>query len=360
MRHILFFLLSITSLFITAASAEPIPPHVGEFSFTDYLSFYRTAGNYSSNYNYPLGVPANDTTGDLLGGGTMSTLTDTVSVNWDALPEIRFNANLSYDYTTSSSAPTTYNPLGASFNASGVSEFGYGAQYWIRDRHWALVPQISGGVPFYRNNLSQGGALLGNGATWVEGGGYGILYFYPIALYGYLGYRYQDSGLAGLMNMELGGSYRFNRARLRVGVRGETAVSDDRDTSNPALRNALLNSRMAGSFHYYSVNPTLFDAYAEGDWLFNRMIEAGVGFSQSVYGVNSAVGWTVTGMIRIRLPSDAGRSKNLHQDYLKPAIAEPIFEPKGTEGDDIDPTPRGGRKKNIDKMLNDTEKSLDN
>lgn len=357
MRHIWFFLLSISSFFVAVASAEPIPPHVGEFSFTDYLSYYRTAGNYSSNYSYPIGFASNMSSGDLAGGGSVSTLNDTVSASWDPLATLRFTASLTYDYTTNSSSPTTNNPLGASFNASGLSEFGYAAQYWMRDKRWAIVPQISGGVPFYRNNYSQGGALLGNSATWVEGGGYGILYFYPVALYGYVGYRYQDSGLAGLVNMDVGASYRFNRARLRAGVRGETEVVEDRETSNPWWRNNLLNTRMAGSLHYYSVNPTLYDAYVEGDFLFNRMIEAGVGFSQSIYGENTAVGWTVTGMIRIRLPSNADR-KNLHQDYLKPSIAEPLFVPKGTE-DDVDPTPRG-RRKDIDKMLNDTEKSLDN
>lgn len=355
MRHILFFLLSLSSFFIATAWAEPIPPHIGEWNFTDSLSYYRTAGNYSNNY--PLSAPANS--GDLPNNGYLSTLTDTVAVNYDAFKFLRLNANFSYNRTTISGANQFLAPV--NLTASGMSDAGLGAQYWFRSKRWALVPTLTGGIPFYRNSETQTGAMLGNGTSWIEGGTYGILYYFPVAVYGYAGYRYQDSGQAGLANLELGGSYRLSRARLRVGVRGETTVANDKETGNPFYRNQVLANVDAASLHFYSVNPTLFDVYAEGDWLFTRMWEAGLGFSQSVYGINTAVGWTVTAMIRFRLPGgDSRHSVGSQQDYLKPAISEPIFEPKGTEDDNIDPTPRGAHKKSLDKMLKDTEKSLDN
>ena len=43
MRLILFF---VTGLITFSARAEPIPPHLGEWGFSDYFSYYNTSSNY--------------------------------------------------------------------------------------------------------------------------------------------------------------------------------------------------------------------------------------------------------------------------------------------------------------------------
>jgi len=348
MRHILFFLLSISGVSLIA---EPIPPHVGEFSFTDYASYYRSASNYLS---------AGTSTTNLPLGGYFQYINDTLSVNYDLLPALRINANLGYGNTTASNPFTT-------FTGQGMTEGGVAAQYWFRDKRWAIVPTIKAGFPFYRNSVvitsSQPNALIGDGTIWAEGGAWGMFYFHPVTIYGYLGYKYQDTGLASLLTTDVGASYRFDAARVRLGIRGETNVTQDNDTPNPFYRNFLIATADNFSEKFYSINPTLYEAYGEFDWLFTRMFEGGLGFAQSIYGNNAASGYTIEAMFRFRLPTgEAARQSSKQPEFNEPpAISEPIFAPAGVPEDEINPQPRPRTKKqkNMDQMMQDTERSLE-
>src|SRR5262249_55914570 len=143
-----------------------------------------------------------------------------------------------------------------------------------------------------------------NAAIWGEVGSWGILYFHPINVYGYIGFRYQDQGLAGLLNYDFGASYRLPEWRLRGGLRGFTSALKDTYTANPDWRNTVNDRVDNTSMRFYSVNPTVTEVYVEGDYLFNRQFEAGLGFAQSLYGVNYSQGYTILAMIRFRLPTD--------------------------------------------------------
>ena len=126
------------------------------------------------------------------------------------------------------------------FNNSGFTEINGGAQFWFRREGWAIAPTLQFAYPFYRINVNApvplNSLLLSNASARIEGGAWGMIYFYPWALYGYLGYMYQDAGMAGLMPMDVGVSYRFSTARLRAGIRGYTTVTNDQYTSTPLIR----------------------------------------------------------------------------------------------------------------------------
>src|SRR6185437_1478759 len=70
MRLILFFWLAALG---RAALCEPLPPHTGEWTFTDHFSYYRTTANYGnlgmSSANLPL-------------GGYYSLMSDQLAVNY--------------------------------------------------------------------------------------------------------------------------------------------------------------------------------------------------------------------------------------------------------------------------------------
>jgi hypothetical protein len=351
MRHILFFLLSIGSVSVLA---EPIPPHLGEWDFTDSASYFKSSGNFATS---------GTSSTDLINNGSFTAFDDTLGVSYDAFTSMRFSVNLGYANTSSSNNFTSY-------SGNGMSEGGASAQYWFRDKRWALVPTVSAEFPFYRNSTTQTSSYLGNGAVYGEGGGWGLLYYHPVTIYAYVGYRYQDSGLASLLMNDIGASYRFNVARIRVGVRGESTITNDNDTGNlqnTFNRNLQMSLVQSGSMKYYSMNPTLWEGYGEADWLFTRMIEAGLGFSQTFYGNNSAFGWTVTGFFRFRLPTKEARHESTSggSEYGEaPPITEPIFAPVGTEEDTPTPTRKGRRapprqQKTIDQMMQETEKSLE-
>lgn len=122
MRLIQFFLLC---AFVHGALAEPIPPHLGEWAFSDYFSYYRTAGNY---------VNSGTSSADLPNGGYFQTMNDTLSVNWDAMKEVRVDANITYG---TSQAVTN----GITTTGQGFSEAYAGAQYWYRTRNTPWFPR---------------------------------------------------------------------------------------------------------------------------------------------------------------------------------------------------------------------------
>jgi hypothetical protein len=346
MRLILFFLLCISPL----AEAEPIPPHVGEWSFTDYLSYYRTSGNYGSP-----GFSTNSLPND----GSYYSIQDQVTANYDLSPHWRLDASVGYGYAVSDSTYFTY-------TGSDFTEGSGGIQYWYRRPMWAIVPTLHGGFPFFRINATFNDAMVGEGTVWAEPGSWGFIYLKPWALFGYFGYRYQDSGRAGLLNFNAGASYRFETARLRAGVRGyETAINDSL-TNQPGYRNVVLSRVDAGSFRYYAVNPTVAEVYAESDFIFSRELEAGAGIAQSFYGANSAQGFTVTAMIRLRLPGEGSPSvtnNGMDSGFEAPMdrYDEKLFRDANPDHDvDPRPQPKTTKKiKNIDKMMKETERSLE-
>ncbi len=345
MRLILFFLLCTLSI---GAVAEPIPPHLQQWSFSDYFSYYRSVANYVTAGTASASLPIN---------GSFSVMQDTLAVEYDAIRNLRFDANTAYAYSTASNNVTT-------FTGSGFTEFSAGAQYWFKNSAGAVVPSLHFGYPFYRvdvNSPPAANALISNAAAWTEGGLWGIFYFYPWAAYAYAGFRYQDGGQAGLLPLDLGVSYRFPEARVRLGIRGETTVMNDTYTNNPGLRLNTPNVVDAGSLKYFSLNPTVFEAYGEFDYIFTREWEAGAGAAQSFYGNNAAQGYTVLAMVRFRIPGARPAAAPVRggPDFQEQEdrYNQRLFE----ESNPAHPPPQRPPKKgkNIDKALKDTEKTLE-
>lgn len=347
MRLTLFFLLGLTSV---AATAEPLPTHIQEWTFSDYFTYFRSNSNYINGGTSTTSLPQD---------GTFTTAQDTLAIDYDAFPNVRFSASLGYGYSNA-------NNDSSAFTDSGLTEFSAGAQYWWRHPDWALVPNLKFGYPFYRidvNNPQTSSALISNAAAWGEGGAWGIFYLRPFAIYGYLGFRYQDGGQSAVMPVDVGASYRFPLARVRIGIRGESTIINDNYTNTPLLRLNEANTVDAGSLKYFSLNPTVFEGYGEFDWIFTREWEAGAGFAQTFYGSNAAQGWTLEAMVRFRLPSSKSQTSDATSSGPQPNFEEDINKYDQTIFDQSKPdqiqTPPPKPKKSIDKMLQDTEKTLE-
>lgn len=343
---------------VSSAIAEPIPPHLGEFTFTDYFSYYRSTGNFLSTGTTVTGLP---------NGGYFQTMQDQLAVTYDSAHNGRWDANLGYGLSSAGSSTAT--------NAGqGVTELSAGYQYWYRQPNWSVVPGIHAGYPFYRiSQISTEGALISNASAWAEVGLWAMSYFQPGALYGYLGFRYQDGGLAGLLPFDFGASYRFPSARLRGGLRGETTIMPDTYSNSPGQRNVVTDRVDNFSERFYSVNPTVVEVYSEFEYLISREWEAGVGGAYSFYGANTSQGWTLELMVRMRLPGE----KPLSEPTPEPGSAwqfqentekynDQVFKessPSEPEKDlpEPSPKPKPRKKKNrkkLDKLFRDTEKDL--
>jgi hypothetical protein len=369
MRLILFFLLSVGCV-TGFVEAEPIPIHLGQWTFTDDLSYFRTVANY---------VNSGTSTTTLPNGGSYYSLIDQVHVEYDAYPGLRLSANTGLGYAVANNSVATY-------TGTAVTEISLGAQYWFKQKSFAIVPSLQGGFPINRVSTNTNDSLVNEGTVWGEPGAWAIGYMHPFAIYGYLGYRYQDGGRAGLMTSDVGGSYRFATARLRVGFRGEQTLQKDNLTgANEPQRNIVTSKVDSGSFRYYSINPEYYEGYGEFDWIFSRDLEAGGGVAQSFYGADSAAGFTVMAMVRYRIPGDArtasssGSYNSRYNEFESHDSFQPeqekydtkIFKESDPEADIINSNRRSlrpaqqpavkkpKRRKKIDTMIQETEKSLE-
>lgn len=336
--------------------AEPIPIHIGEFSFTDYFSYYRTVANYTDAGTGSVNLASN---------GYYQLFSDQLKAEFDAFSRLRFSANLSGGYATGSSDISTY-------TGSGLSEGGLGAELWFKQKRWAFVPTMKFSYPFFRITINTSDSMIGDGTVNLEPGGWAIIYFRPWAIYGYLGYLYRDNGRASLLTQELGASFRLPEARIRAGIRGYSWVVSD--TLDPLQRNIISARVDAGSFKYYSYNPTNYEGYAEFDYIINRAFEIGAGVAQSFYGNNSAQGFTALAMVRFRIPGDKPQPPpDIYQNedtyHTRDAFGidgdGAQFVPLDNESDIINSDrkdakplrPKPGKK--LDKAIKATEKSLE-
>lgn len=362
MRLTLFFLITLTCVTNFTANAEPIPIHLGEWSFTDHLSYFRSGANFDNAGTNTSGLPL---------GGYYSLLHNQFSASYDAFKDWRFHASTGFGYAIGNNSNTTYSGF-------AMTEVSGGAQYWFKRRSWALVPSFQAAFPFKRVTFDTNDSLVNEGSAWLEPGAWGVLYLRPVNVYGYLGYRHQDGGRAGLLMSEAGVSYRFPSSRIRGGMRGQTAVVNDTHTGDQEhIRNVVTSRVDAGSFKFYSVNPTLYEVYAEMDWIVTRQWEVGAGGAYTVYGAHAAHGWTALAMARFRIPSEKVRSSGRrYVDPISPTYDR--FEPEEENYDqmlfkevkpDVDESapdrPRRAKplrprnNKSIDQLMRDTEKSLE-
>ncbi len=376
---IFFFLL------ISNANAEaPRPPRADTFEVRGTLSYFSTDANYTANGSEAL--PLN---------GEFSNLLGDVQFTYDWRPDWRFYSALSMAKSESSTNSNM-----------GVNEFLVGAQKWFELGKLDVVPQGDFVYPLWRVDEGSDTPLLGEGAMKLRAGSW---VFYPqkhFKPFAYAGLEYRDEGRAYLIPYNIGVKGRISHFWLQGEFRGYERIIDDADTDNQLARQLYLLRADSGSMRYFSVNPSYSELALEGgtrygDWgLF-------AGFSYSINGRYSADGWGGWGGISYspKAPARPTESRdenfNIRNDKYDESVfresspnrpepkPEPeIYEPSPTEPPPEEPyappveSPRSAvppqkvdmqlelrrvpkkktaikKKKNLDKMMNDTENFLE-
>lgn len=189
-----------------------------------------------------------------------------------------------------------------------------GADFLIYSGAVDLVPEISLLVPFEKVDGKGDSALNTEGA--VEGRARITMQknFGVFRGFGYIGFTVRSDDRSYLMPWGVGGDLNFANLRLGAELFGYQSVTDDKDKGNPTTRNAYLNTVNAGSFMFYSVNPSLVNAQFYGQLFLTPAWSLKVGGGTTLAGENAAAGFNVGALVRYSY--DLGRGyRNVEPDY---------------------------------------------
>jgi hypothetical protein len=371
-------LTSFFSLFIVfnlvSAQTLPKPPRRQRVQAMGTLDYFNSSANYSSS---------GGAFKDLPNGGSYKNILTRFGGSYDLDNQWHLLGSLLASKATAEDVSQTNDGF-------AMSELSGEAQYWLMRRPAWIVPELKFIYPLQRVSDSTQDIITGEGAMALQAGAWVAKKIGAIRGYGYLGYKYQDEGRAGLVPWTLAVEYRPEMWFIDGGFRGfETLVesSDDR-----TQRELVLARTNAGSLKYFSVNPSSKEVFGEVG-MHNRDWSAWLGLSQTFNGEEYAAGLTASVGALINLgmffPNEEGSSGDFGSDpaederFSAPPDKSDKFDYGGEKYDeklfkDADPvkpedqfapvdkpTPKKKRvikrKKgpSTDKMLNDVEKKLE-
>lgn len=180
-----------------------------------------------------------------------------------------------------------------------------------------LVPEVGVLIPMQEVNGTGDDALNSEGVFEAWGRVTAQKDFGTARVYGWIGYDYRADGRSSLMPWGGGLQLKANAFRFGGELIGSQTISDDKDKSTKYVRNAYLQTVNAGSYKFYSVNPTLIDTLFYATWSLDPKWSLQVNGGATIAGENAAAGYHVGGFIRYSFDMTEGYS----QDSYVPASA---------------------------------------
>lgn len=159
---------------------------------------------------------------------------------------------------------------------------------WRNSFIW-MAPQYIATIPYFRNDLGQTSALVGEGAMEHTG----LLHLFKrwqrgFHTYGYAGYRYRDEGRSHLIPWLFSMRARLQYFWLGATVEGVRTAWNDEFTKQARVRHTLLRNVNAASYKYFSVNPDWSRAELFAEWAPNRHWEFRLAGGSAFWGRNAA------------------------------------------------------------------------
>lgn len=356
-----------------------------------------TASYFSSTANYS----DDGSSTDLANGGDFTSVMGDFIFSYDWKPDWRFYGGATAGYVETSDGNFTR-------SNSGLNEIVAGAQNWYDVGSFDLGVQGDFVYPFFKIDENSDEAFMGEGAMRIRTGAWAIYPMGPLKPFGYLGFEYRDGGRSFLLPYSVGMKYTLGKIWVQGEFRGYESVVDDADTDNRADRDVILSNVNGGSYRFYSINPAVSEIAAEVGIRLGSITLLG-GVAMTVIGSSSADGWTAMAGFAYS-PSIGPREKVIEDDFKirserydesvfqpeEPVLREepaptapaplapqntppppptkPRKSPKQQAMDDAQdvemqielqqiPAKKKKKKKkskNVDKLLNDVEKSLEN
>ncbi len=202
---------------------------------------------------------------------------------------------------------------------SSLSSALLGADFLMYSGGIDVVPEFSLLIPFEKVDETADSSLNSEGA--VEGRARVTLQknFGYFRGYTYLGVVFRDQERSFLMPWGVGGQIPAGSAVLGAELSGYQSISDDKDKKDSTRRIAYLNTVNAGSFAFYSVNPSVMNASLSAQVPFNERWQIKAFAGTTLAGSNSAMGYFVGGFLRYTF--------DLTQGYVQDHDYEPVSSP---------------------------------
>lgn len=347
---------------------SPLPPSGLDYRLDADLSYFKTESNF---------VAGGSSAEDLRNGGSFTDLRTELKYTQDWDRWQRFYGGLGYNSVESSDGVTTR-------TNSGLSELLFGYQYWLKISGQQLVPQADVVYPIFRVNREGDDALIGEGALKVRGGGWWLFRHGPWHPFVYLGYEYRDEGRSHAIPYALGVKWESRSFWIEPQYRGYERLFANADTENRGARDTFLEKVDGGSYRYFAINSALSELALEGGYRIGRLtLRAGAAYT--VNGSSAAQGFTVAGGISY-VPGGVAKDSELEADPTEPIESDRFLEldptrpprespepkvqmrPARKAAPTVAPTPPAApaakpkkpKKNKVDKMLEETEKGLQN
>ncbi len=174
--------------------------------------------------------------------------------------------------------------------------------------------------PFEKISTTQDTSINGEGVTQVKttlGFSKEMSSFF---LYGSGGVNWRQGGRASLVTGQVGASYLFSSFMLGLETNGYVPMNDDADRGAETARYSLIQKVNAGSYRFYSVNPSYGEAKVWAEFPMFGM-DAGASASLPYYGQNISYGPVFA--INLSMSFDLGSGTAPVKG--KKAVSQPAF-----------------------------------
>ncbi|QLY25871.1 hypothetical protein HW988_02160 [Bdellovibrio sp. KM01] len=212
---------------------------------------------------------------------------------------------------------------------TSFTDFIGGLDFIAYDGWLQLVPEFGLLIPFQEVNGTGDDALNSEGVFEFWGRLTAQKDFGTIRMYGWLGYDYRGDGRSSLLPWGGGLQLKANAFRFGGELIGSQSLSNDKDTNTKYIRNAYLQNVNAGSYRFYSVNPSLIDTLFYATWVIDSKWSLQANGGATVAGENTAAGYHIGGFIRYSFDMTEGYAEETYTPTYNPT---PSSAPMGRSG----------------------------
>lgn len=299
---------------------------------------------------------------DLTNGGEYSNFIGRLGLNYFYSPawELGFQGSFAYaqsddgQYQRENSEVTDLSLLTRYF--SEFSSFDFAAEFALD-------------YPINEITQTTDEVLTSDAVVRLRPGLWSMMKWQVLSPYVFVGLDYRLDGRSGLLPYRFGLDGRVNDLLWGAELNGFETIIDDEETENQSLRTTVTNRVNGGSLKYYAVNPSVLAVNGHVGWDlggtdFRLFVE------QSINGKNYANGlsvilamqmsWDDNPLVDTRPVKKAPEFKVEGENYDESLFEEQKQKTKAKPKPKPAPPPPAPPKVDVDKMLNETQKSLEN
>lgn len=156
-----------------------------------------------------------------------------------------------------------------------------------------LIPDFYFLQPLVKNDVTSDNVSINDGAMEI-GGKLQIQWLLENYHFGgFIGYTYRDQGLSNLLPYGAYFEYPMSGIEFGVNLVGFSSVSSDKDSNNEVNRTLFTNRANAGSYKFYSVNPSLLQTNLWLKFQSSPSFAFEFGGGSTLNGTSAASGWNV-------------------------------------------------------------------